>query len=368
VRRWTDAYRDHGRLVVRPSAEEVRRSLVDDWWESARTRESDAVMIAHRRADVAELNALARARMHRDGRLADDELRIGEHPFATGDRVIARRNDRREGIVNGTRAEVVDVDHEQRSLRIEAAGGNITTISSSYLEHGGLDHGYALTAHAAQGATVDRSFVLGSDELYREWGYTALTRHRDSAKFYVVSPGTAERTLPGLEPESDAITDDVAAMFSRSGSKSMAIDMLEGGGRRSADRTRAIREAERRIAQLTADRADLGVWQRRGRKELDGLIERQREAIERWLLEKPAEAGELEPAAREAGPVAAQERLRATLVSPPKGIVSQVGRRPDGFREREQWSRAVARLIDDPLALVDPTDRGPTMHDTGLEL
>ena len=31
-----------------------------------------------------------------------------------------------------------------------------------------------LTAHRAQGATVDRAFVLGSDELYREWGYTAL--------------------------------------------------------------------------------------------------------------------------------------------------------------------------------------------------
>jgi ATP-dependent exoDNAse (exonuclease V) alpha subunit len=33
-----------------------------------------------------------------------------------------------------------------------------------------LDHGYAVTAHRAQGATVDCAFVLGSDELYREWG------------------------------------------------------------------------------------------------------------------------------------------------------------------------------------------------------
>jgi ATP-dependent exoDNAse (exonuclease V) alpha subunit len=27
--------------------------------------------------------------------------------------------------------------------------------------------------------------VLGSDELYREWGYTALSRHRTEARFYV---------------------------------------------------------------------------------------------------------------------------------------------------------------------------------------
>jgi hypothetical protein len=29
--------------------------------------------------------------------------------------------------------------------------------------------------------------VLGSDELYREWGYTALSRHRDEARFYVTA-------------------------------------------------------------------------------------------------------------------------------------------------------------------------------------
>ena len=32
---------------------------------------------------------------------------------------------------------------------------------------------------------MDRTFVLGSDELYREWGYTALSRHRDEAHFYI---------------------------------------------------------------------------------------------------------------------------------------------------------------------------------------
>ena len=57
---------------------------------------------------------------------------------------------------------------------------------------GHLDHGYAITAHRAQGATVDRAFVLGSDELYREWGYTALSRHRTEARFYV----TAQPSLP----------------------------------------------------------------------------------------------------------------------------------------------------------------------------
>jgi hypothetical protein len=42
-------------------------------------------------------------------------------------------------------------------------------LSESYAGDGRLDHGYASTAYRAQGATVDVAFVLGSDELYREW-------------------------------------------------------------------------------------------------------------------------------------------------------------------------------------------------------
>ena len=51
------------------------------------------------------------------------------------------------------------------------------------------------------------------DELYREWGYTALTRHREEARFYVVSTGTAERALPGLEPEEDQLVDEMIFSF-----------------------------------------------------------------------------------------------------------------------------------------------------------
>jgi hypothetical protein len=40
-----------------------------------------------------------------------------------------------------------------------------------------------LTAPRAQLSTA--AFALGSDELYREWGYTALSRHRHAARFYV---------------------------------------------------------------------------------------------------------------------------------------------------------------------------------------
>jgi hypothetical protein len=66
------AYRDHGRIVARPTTRELRAALVDDWWEAARTGEHDAAMIAHRRSDVAELNAMAHARMRRDSLLGEE--------------------------------------------------------------------------------------------------------------------------------------------------------------------------------------------------------------------------------------------------------------------------------------------------------
>lgn len=57
-----------------------------------------------------------------------------------------------------------------------------------FIEDGHVDHGYATTAHKAQGATFDEALVLGSQEAYREWGYTALSRHRDEARFYIATP------------------------------------------------------------------------------------------------------------------------------------------------------------------------------------
>jgi hypothetical protein len=47
-----------------------------------------------------------------------------------------------------------------------------------------IDHGYAVTLHKAQGATVDRTFVLASGGMDRHLAYVAMTRHRDSATLY----------------------------------------------------------------------------------------------------------------------------------------------------------------------------------------
>lgn len=49
-----------------------------------------------------------------------------------------------------------------------------------------FDHGYATTIHKAQGATVDRSFVMASATMDRHLTYVAMTRHRHQARLYAV--------------------------------------------------------------------------------------------------------------------------------------------------------------------------------------
>ncbi|MEJ7892186.1 MAG: hypothetical protein WKF94_06065 [Solirubrobacteraceae bacterium] len=62
-------------------------------------------------------------------------------------------------------------------------------------------HGYAMTCHVAQGATVDRSLVLADAGLCREWGYTALTRGRCENRLYLSRDRAIDRDEYGPRGE-----------------------------------------------------------------------------------------------------------------------------------------------------------------------
>ena len=65
-------YARRGRIVVNENGDEVRRRLVADWWQAGDP--NSAVMIAHRRRDVADLNGRAHALMRAAGALGEDEV------------------------------------------------------------------------------------------------------------------------------------------------------------------------------------------------------------------------------------------------------------------------------------------------------
>ena len=176
------------RLVVSDDPLATRMRLVADWWSHARSDLAGNVMIALRRRDVAELNALARGLMETSGRLGHERVMVAGREFATGDRIVSLRNSDRLGVKNGTRGTVERVDKASGTLTVATDRGDRVVLSRQYLEAGHVRHAYALTGHSGQGLTVERAFVLGSGEArLQEWGYVALSRAREATRLYVTA-------------------------------------------------------------------------------------------------------------------------------------------------------------------------------------
>jgi ATP-dependent exoDNAse (exonuclease V) alpha subunit len=154
--------------------------------------------------------------------------------WAAGDRLVCRRNDYRPelDVRNGTRGTVLAVDPWERSLLLGTDEGRAVRLPAEYLEH--VRHGYALTGHTSQGATVERTYLLASPARGgREWSYVAGSRHREDLRVYLADhdPETAREAL--------------VAAWERAQEKRLALDVL------SPDRTSAAL-AEAKAAELMA--------------------------------------------------------------------------------------------------------------------
>ncbi len=246
------AYAEHGRLVTKPNSAAAREALVGDWWHATH-RGQDALMLAHRRADVADLNARARSLARAAGYVGEDLLTAGDRSFSLGDRVLATRNDRQLGVHNGQTGTISTITSDELALALR--GGDRLTLPLAYARAGHLDHAYALTAHRAQGATVDATFVLGSDELYREWGYTALSRHRDEARFYLsATPNFLNAPAPPLvEGQQTSVAVARALTASRRQRLASAAATAGPAAKRLASTRAVARSAQERHERLMAE-------------------------------------------------------------------------------------------------------------------
>jgi len=182
-------YRDRRRINLAPTAEAAHHQLVGDWWAThCSSNPDETVMLALHQGDVDDLNQLARTRLQAAGELAGPELETAGRAFAVGDEVLALRNDRRIGVTNGTRGRITGVDLEAGAVTVGTDTGKEIALPADYLQAGHLAHGYCLTVHKAQGLTVGHAFVLGSDRLYREAGYTGMSRATQRTDLYQVAP------------------------------------------------------------------------------------------------------------------------------------------------------------------------------------
>jgi Ti-type conjugative transfer relaxase TraA len=176
------AYAERGHVQFSESREAAKAAMARDA-VAAGIGDGASLILAHTNQDVQDLNALVRAERQRGGELAGEtsfQTARGARDFAAGDRVVFLQNDRDLGVKNGTLATVEQAEPGRIVARLD--GGERIRIDQASYPH--IDHGYAVTLHKAQGATVDRTFVLASGGMDRHLAYVGMTRHRDSARLY----------------------------------------------------------------------------------------------------------------------------------------------------------------------------------------
>jgi Ti-type conjugative transfer relaxase TraA len=260
-----ERYEAAGMVQEAGSREEARTALISGW-EAAREAhpEESRIILAYTRADVGELNRLARERMREAGVLrgADQAVQTerGERAFAEGDRILFLRNERglgghygeRDGVAvkNGTLGTVLAVAEggERLRVRLDGAGSERgRTVTFDTRDYAAIEHGYAATVHKAQGITVDRAHVLATPHLDRHAAYVGLTRHREGVELHYPREDFADR-------------ERLARTLGRERAKDTTLDYARENDlvQRYAERRGLVPESAIRLPERTAERMRQG--------------------------------------------------------------------------------------------------------------
>jgi len=379
------AYRAGERVFVSEDREALREQMVADWARSY-GRDEDALMVAKRNSEVAELNSRAREALKARGRLGGEEIEVGGKRFAVGDRVITRVNDHRAQIYNRERWEIAEVDARAKTVVLDGidtarrVGVDAVYLRSVNESDGApaLQHAYAATTYQAQGATVERAFIATDASMDRQELYVAASRSREETYFYATPEFQAEREeigprsphlREGLQHIAEAAERDGAQVTAHDKALRARLEPLstaelearrrelasEAGAERANAEARQrlgdrIAKAERRIERNWEQVERVGELPRRLRKpeaeRLRRTLDHDSEAIERWQAER-GELGEVGHRAR--AELAAIDHLlgqrlraerQALRIFPPDHIVKELGERPSDLTKAATWDRA----------------------------
>ena len=263
------SYEQAQAIRAAPTREAARKALLVSWREAgARHPGESRLILSYTRDEVRQLNAQARELRRAAFELGYSEIiptEQGPREFAVGDRVRFMRNERSLGVKNGSLGTLEGI--EGGVLHVRMDGDEVRWIAVDSKSYSHLDHGYATTSHKAQGATVDRTFVLATPHFDRHATYVALSRHREAATvFYAAEDfsGHAAGTASPLE-----VRDNFQGILSRARPKDLAHDYIE----------REWPSSDRLLEKIPDSLTDIDALQQR--------------AAERWLAKQ--QARELDP-------------------------------------------------------------------------
>lgn len=204
-----EAVQSYSRRGAVTHGDDAFEALVESYAMDAEANGAGVTRLAfaHRRRDVHALNLAIRKAMRPDEKPDAEtlfETETGPRAFASGDRIVFGQNDRELGVKNGMLGTVRRVDAAR--LVVDLDGDPPRKLAFDPRVYRNFDHGYAVTIHRAQGATVDHGYVLASRSMDRHLAYVAMTRHRDALRIFVGNedrPGWARaprRELPRRDP------------------------------------------------------------------------------------------------------------------------------------------------------------------------
>jgi len=258
VREGLAAYSVRGHMRMEDSRDTAKAAIARDYLAGAGSR----LIMAHTNKDVRDLNDAVRVEWQRAGGLTQEAAFAtaqGVRQFAADDRVVFLANDRKLGVKNGTLGTVERAGPGQLVVRLDDPGtpGSGRRVAVDQAAYDQVAHGYAVTIHKSQGATLDRTFVLASGGMDAYLAYVSLTRHRDGATLYAGRDDFGdERAL--------------VAWLGRARPKMSTLDFAE---RRGFETSRAWADDARALLERGRERLEQ-VWERAGQ-----AVERVREHI-----------------------------------------------------------------------------------------
>jgi conjugative relaxase-like TrwC/TraI family protein len=345
-----DLLRANDRLQITDTHDEALDAVALDWHQSFRGGD-DAVMIARRIRDVAELNERARELLAADGHLGEKAVSVGGHEFAVGDQVITRVN--AKIVSNRERWEVVGVDVAETHLQLQRIGGDerAVILTPRYLERTtdngepSIQHAYALTTYATESKTFETAYTLLDPGISREDFLVAVSR----ARGHTTAFGAAATELldADLGPATREVLDEAHDL--RSGSERVASEFsaTEVPERKQLDRLTEDELAARRgelVAKLTAVEAAAPAEDRRDM--IENRLGETRERLQEIEVAESDVLAQTQPGLGEVSHLQSAARITRR----------QIGRLEDELAEVAD--RAVPKSPRDPLSPAERVELG----------
>ena len=301
-----EAYQARGAIVAAVTHADAQKRLLAAWSKDRQAAPDESrLILAYTREAVGELNTQAREILKGEGRLAGGQMiqtTRGAREFAAGDRILFLKNEKSLAVKNGTLGTVERIG--TGALQVQLDGEDETRIAVETKDYQDFDHGYASTVHKAQGATVDRTYVLASRYFDRHTSYVALSRHREAATLFYGQDEFAAPASAGTATDPGEARRQLHYTLSRARPKELAHDYLDPQtqavpSQASVDNSPAAIQARARDAWM-AHRA------KQGQSSAEDL---QSQARERWQAYR--QGFEITPARGEGAKSAAQAQDRS---------------------------------------------------------